>query len=138
MTVRNADGPVATVAAVVGEDERDDSGEVALKRQHEQVAQEPQMLLIVGRDSERPRILCHAQVDRGPTAFDALLELTNAVQVFIELAPVGGAECLTELSGVLGDEVEDALVVSNSLWPVLRRRHDPPGCRRADRRPGGD
>ena len=65
MAVRNADGPVAAVAAVVGEDKRDDSGEVALKCQHEQVAQEPQVLLIVGRDAERPRIFCHSQVNRG-------------------------------------------------------------------------
>ena len=56
MTVRDADGPLATVAAVVGEDESDDSGEVALKREHKQVAQEPQMLFIVGRNSQRKRI----------------------------------------------------------------------------------
>ncbi len=73
MAVGNADGSVAAVAAVVGEDERDDAGEVALKRQHEQVAHEPQMFLIVGRNAERPRVLRHAQVHRGPGAVDPLL-----------------------------------------------------------------
>ena len=82
--------------------------------------------------------LATPEVDCGPAAVDPLLELAHAGQVFIELAPVGGAQCLTELSGVLADEIENALVVSILRGRVFGTVAVPPGCRRADRRPGGD
>ena len=46
-------------------------------------------------------------------------ELAHAGEVLIELAAVGGAQRLTELSGILADEVEDALVVSIVLGRVF-------------------
>ena len=92
MAVRNADGPVAAIAAVVGEDERDDAGEIALKRQHEQIAQQPQVLLIVGWDAERPRVLCRSDIDSRPCAVDTLFELAYAGEVFIELAAIVAAK----------------------------------------------
>ena len=138
VAVRDADGPVAAVAAVVGEDERGDPREVALERQHEQVAHQPQVLLVVGRDAERPRVLRPSHVDRGPAAVDPLLDLAHAGEVLIELAAVGGAERSLELSGVLADEVEDALAVGDRAGPASSPPLPGRARRRADRRPAGD
>ena len=94
MAVGHADGRIAAVAAVVGEDEGRDPRQVGLERQHEQVGHEPQVLLIVGRDAERTGNLHPAAIDCGPGAVDPLLDLPHAGEVLIQLAAVGGAERL--------------------------------------------
>src|ERR1700689_1864536 len=77
------------------------------------------MLLIVGRDAERPRVFRDSDVHRGPGAIDSLLELADAGQILIKLAAVGGAQSLTELAGIVADEVEYALISSNCSGRVF-------------------
>ena len=134
VAVGHADRSIAAVAAVVGEDEGRDSRQVGLERQREQVGHQPEMLLVIGRDSERSRIFHSSQIERGPGSADPLLDLPDAVEILVQLATVGGAEHLMELSGVLRDEIEDALAPAIDLRGV----DSDLGGRRAGRRPAGD
>ena len=68
--------------------------EVGLEGEHQQIAHHAQVLLEIGRDSERPRVARPAQIHRGPGLADPLLDLANAGQVFIQLAAVGGPQVL--------------------------------------------
>ena len=83
---------IAAIAAVVGEDEGRDPRQVALEREHQQVGHQPQVLLVIGRDAQRPRVLRPAEVDRGACLLDPLLDLANAGQVLVQLAAVRGAQ----------------------------------------------
>ena len=89
---RLAGGPITAVAAVVRKNEGRDAREVALKRQDQQIAQEPQVFLVIARNAQRPRVLCNSDIDRRPGTADAFFELADAGYVFIELAAIGGAD----------------------------------------------
>ena len=137
VAVGDADGPVAAVAAVVGEDERGDPRQVALERQREQVAHQPEVLLVVGRDAERPRVLRPAEVDRGPGAVDPLLDLADAGEVLVELAAVGGAERRPGAVGRPRRRSRGCSCGADRPRRVLAAVVARPGCRRVDRRPAG-
>ncbi len=119
MPFRHADQAVVAVAAVVGEHERRDARQVGLERQHEDVGHQADVVLVVLRDAQRPGDLGVADVHLRLGAFDPLLDLAHAFQVFVELALVVSAEFAFQRVGVLGDEIEDALVVTIAPQAVL-------------------
>src|SRR5262249_22962582 len=83
--------------------------EVALERQHEEVCEQSHMLLVVGRDAQRPRVSGRAQVNRQPCPTDPQLDLPYSCEILVHLAAFGNAELLLEATCVLGDEVPNAL-----------------------------
>ena len=125
VAVGDADGRVAAVAAVVGEDEGGDPGQVGLERQGQQVDHQPDMLARSRPDMPSGRgELPGRGRDLGAARRDPLLDLADAGQVLVQLAAVGRRRGLAEPAGVLADEVEDALVVLSRRG--LRPRVDSP------------
>src|SRR5262245_31664101 len=104
----NADSRVTTVAPVVGKDERGDARGVALKREDEHVGHEPNMLLIVRGDTQRPRVSRPACDARGAGAQDALFDLPDPGEILIELASVGDPQRGVQPLGVVRHEIEEA------------------------------
>ncbi len=65
-------------------------------------------------------------------AFDLLFDFANGGEIFVQLAPVGGAQIAFQLLGVVGDEVENAAavaVLARARFGAERRRR----CRTAAR-----
>src|SRR5580700_9600779 len=108
MPVGDADFAVAAVAAVIAEDERRDPRQVGPERQHDQVGQQPRVLAKILWDTGRPGHRPLPDIDRRLRPFDPLLDLANAVEVFIELAAISDTESVAQSSGVLSREVENA------------------------------
>jgi hypothetical protein len=67
---------------------------------------------VIARDADRTRIGRPADIHRRLHALDALLDLADAGEVFVQFAAVAGAQFRAELDGILGREIQDALVIA--------------------------
>ena len=116
MAVRDADGFVAAVAAVVGEDKGGNAGKVHLEGQRQHVAHQADVLLVVDGDADGALELGVADLHRRAGAGDARFQLADGAQVLVKLALVVGAEAGFQLAGVFHDEVENAQFVAVALF----------------------
>ena len=122
MAFGHVDELVRPVAAVVGEHERADARQVGLEGEHEHVGQQADVVRVFLRDAlGLDRFGRRVELGRVFDARDPQFDLADGVEVLVELALVGGAELARELVGVLGDEIENALVVQFAFGAGLRR-----------------
>ena len=122
VAVGDVDRGVVAVAPLVGKHERADAGDVALERQRDQVEHEPDVLAEVVGNSLRTSHAGRGQASgRGLGSADPLLDLTDGRQVLVDLAAIVQAHAGAKLPGVVGDEVEDALLVELALGALGRR-----------------
>src|SRR5262249_40302044 len=103
---------ICPVTDLARDHERNDSRNVGLVREYEQVVHQLQVILVRIRNSRRSRRHC----DVGVGLFDSrllypALDLPNAFEVVAHSVPVMGTEFLLQISGLLRKRVEDTAVL---------------------------
>ena len=111
MAIGHAGEGVAAVAAIVGHHESGDPGGVGLESEGEEVEHDAEVLFVIARHAGGRGVFGRGHGE-ALGAFEALLNLADAGEVFVELLLVADAESGAELPGVGEDEVENALVRS--------------------------
>src|SRR5439155_10370555 len=107
---------VTAVAALIGEYESPDAGQIALKSEYHQIGHDLQMIAVVLRFASRlGQAACQFRIDRLAEVLDALFEFTDRTEVLVELAQIGGAELAFEPLGVFLNEIENALAIALAL-----------------------
>src|SRR6266853_3623521 len=113
--IRDADLGIRTIVLFARELERDNTGDIGLKRQNLEVVHE---LCVVGKRCGypyRPIEIRHIVVRRCLfSALDLALYLTDAFDVLIQAHAIGTADALFELSDVSGERIEQAC-------PIVKR-----------------
>ena len=115
--VRHVDPGERLSADAVAHHEGDDAREVALHGERHEVEHEAD----AGRE-DRPVGRPGGGDAGGGCLAEAKLELADAGQILVELAPVGGAEPVLQPLGVCQDRVDDALVVGKAPRALLGGR----------------
>ncbi len=108
MAVGNADLAVRPRGALMRDQKRDDAREIGLEGDGHHVGHQLEVFGEVGRHAVG---LLHMRIDLGVVRFrfrDLPFDFANGREILVELAPVRGSEISLQLSGVVGDEIENA------------------------------
>ncbi len=112
---------VCLIAAFIGHDEGSDAGRVRLECQHEEVAQQPDVALVILGNAlwniEALRVLGFGM--RG-CSFDALLEIADGSDVFVEFLAIAQTKLFVERCDILTDKINDAFPLGVAALPLLR------------------
>ena len=106
------------VAAFPSEHQSGHTRGIGLEREQQHVEHEPNMFLETRRDSGRG-IGCRVNHGHAFGFFDALLNLTHAGQILIELLPVASIELALQGAGILQHEIKDGMLLLLAAFEVL-------------------
>ena len=95
------------VAPVVAHEERGHTRGVGLEGEHEHVGEQPHILAVRLRRPVGQFTIGNVGESEPLEPHQPLLDLADAVQIFVEFAPVGAAESACKPSGIVGHEVKD-------------------------------
>ena len=112
--IGDADFAISAVALLDRHQEGDHARGIGLERGSHQVEHEVRMLGVVLRNACRGRLDGRLHARRvGLLGFlDAAFDLADGVEIFVDLAPVGGAERALQAARVLHHRIEHAPVVA--------------------------
>src|SRR6516225_9804799 len=105
MAFPHLDKRMRPVAPLVGKDKRGDPGDISLKRQNEQIAQDADMLLVAGRNAVRLRHVGPRGFRKAGGSLDAPLDFANRVEILLQLAAIVSAEARLQGGRVFADEI---------------------------------
>ncbi len=108
----HADDRVGTIASLVGQHESGNAGDVGLECQDQEVAQDAHVLLEIRGDAGRLRHVGARRLGQLSGALDALLDVADRGEVFIEPQVVVAREVRLEAARLVHDEVEHALPIA--------------------------